>query len=243
MLNKEKLKYHQQIDDLIHGRLSDSEADAIWNIIAQNPELLDYLADASVAETIVTKENKSRIFKIIPFRPYIFAAVAILVLGVMISLFGLFSTDSKISIKPIDTIDYTTFRSASTEVNNLASVQQAFNLAAQENYEEALVLLREVVSASTSEVEIAEALILSGIIKYNQGSFEDATIIFDSVEKTTQNYPLLREQALWYLYNTHLQKQEFEDALIALQATIEIDGAYTRVAENEKRILKNFLSK
>lgn len=241
---------HNQIDAYRSGRLTENEIDSLWEKMIEEPEHLEYLKNAVNLEAISEKQQGGQVTGIIRKAASVLplgsvgnlgrvAAIAIILLGLISAMF-LFSSDYLPEADPMEQIEMNTFRSTNIPEEVFEyQVRRAVNLAAVEQFEEAVALLKSIKPEQLSEEQNISLKLNKGTIFYNSGDFHSAKKIFlDLLDSNVDLHILHAEQAHWILANTYLQLQEKEKALVHIQKTYDLNGSYRRLAERRLEIME-----
>lgn len=233
----------KRIEAYVDGKLSAAEVDELWAELINNEYYYDYMKSvASLKKISEERERESGLQKVESQKKvWLSAAAAILLMIGAATIFNL-STQSAEMVSPISSIELDYYRSADgTAAENIEAesdvVRRAISTANTGDVAEALSLINEELDKTNSEYEQAELMITSGSILYNSGRFDDAIERFEEALKIDYNDVMLRERNYWYLGNAYFQVNKLDEAKVALEEALELNGAYSRVAQSYLRAL------
>lgn len=250
-MKKTEIEYLQnQIDAYRSGRLSENEIDSLWEKMIEEPENLEYLKNAVNLEAIAEKQKDNQIRSIIRKGASILqfksagilgrvAAIVIIVVGLISTMF-VFTSDYITEADPMENIEMNTYRSTNIPEEVFEyQVRRALNLAAVENYEEAVALLNSIQPEHLTEEQIISLKLNKGTIFYNGGDFHSAKKLFHDILDSKEELHILHaEKAHWILANTYLQLKEKDKARVHIQKTFDLNGSYRRLAERRLEIIE-----
>ena len=242
LINEKNIK--SCIHDYLEGEMSVEKVDALWAYLLGSPDDMDYLETLATLKTMGSKEelvadenkvtgtiSKRNSGRFYPVRKYL-AAAAVLIISVAIS-FNLLEQSDTTGPTPISSIEYNTERSADEGTTFDEYVNNAVEQSAEGNMGEAITIL----SAAYVDLELTtdqfnELKIVEGSVYYNAEKYSSAKTIFESLTANRENINFMDyEKSMWFLANSHLQLNEKERAEEIMMKVVELDGAYTRVAQ------------
>lgn len=246
-MNKNSNLIREQIDEFLDGNLSENEIDQLWAMLLNRPEELDYLETKATLRKMSVEgrnrnsengtDNNSSDFeeqkktKITAYASYLIAA-SVLIVGVTFSyntLTGPVGTGSS----AIGMIEYETERSSDSVTSEFEGyLQSAISLSADGNTEEALNILNSASALDLDDNQMAELFMLEGTVHYNADNFRTALQSFEKITSLESVDPLEYEKAVWYMANTQIQLGMNEQAKANLNKVIQLDGAFSRMANN-----------
>ncbi len=246
MINNNDIKL--AIHEYLEGNLTESEIENLWAELLGRPEELEYLetmsslksmgrngAFDSIDETPIYSMNKKSeqdhagIFSSV--RPYLVAA-SILIAGMLVLYTAFPPANFTSEISPIAVIEYDIERSAEVVTQFEHYLQQAVSFSASGHLNTAVSTLESAKELDLSGEQIIELEIVRGTIYYNSGDYTNASLIFTEINNMSGVDRLNLEKSLWYLANTQLQLDQIDDAKVNMQRVIELDGAFSRTANN-----------
>jgi tetratricopeptide (TPR) repeat protein len=248
MTNKNNIK--DSIHDFVDGNLSESQKDQLWAKLLGSPDDLDYLSTLATLKKMGKEgafdtkpsapETPFQLFRVVrkgipvtaAVKPYL-AAAAALIIGMAI-LFNLFtSADPVTEISPLAMIEYEIERSADDFTLFDNHLQQAVSYSSASDLDAALQELELAAAAELSESQMIDLKMVEGAVLYNSAEFSKAFEVFDSLKSTEGIDRQNLEKSIWYLANTMLQLGMIDEAEENIKKVIEMDGAFSRVA-NQK---------
>lgn len=240
MNSEQEVNIKEKIHRYINGELNEQETEELWAVLVKNDEYYDYMQTAANLKAI----NGSESAVPVPFlRKVAYAGAAVLLL--LITVFGLFklmNSQPAPSVQPISSIELPFQRSVdvSTTVDDGNIIRKAILLNYNNKFNKAVGLLQNELKKANNADYRTRLNIMLGVLYYNKKMFEEAKKYFLKVLSDKNRIGALRlEKAYWYLANTWIQLSKVEKAKYAIKKVIEIDGAYSRVAHNYLKALKN----
>ena len=237
------------IHDYVDGNLSESDTDRLWGELLGNPEALDYLQTLATLKKMGSKgkfteeeKTQSNLFHLVghqtrkvagQYKKYL-AAASVLILGMAI-LFQVFnSVDPTTDISPIASIEYDIERSADDRTVFETHLQRSVSYSTAGNLDSAIDELNMAAEMDLSEEQSIDLLMVKGAIYYNAGQYSMAADNFKTISGVEGIDRQNLEKSLWYLANSQIHLGELDEARINIDKVIELDGAFSRVA-NQKR--------
>ena len=176
----------------------------------------------------------------LPVAAYWSAAAAILfIIGSFAVLKSL--NESAVPLQPIAAIELDYYRSAGGAGGvdeNLDLLWHAMTMASLGEGNEAVKMLDDRAEQLEDGDLKLEFLITVGSIYYNMDQFDQAADRFESAQKIDTGDMAFMERNYWYLGNTYLRLNKLADARTILEKTVNMNGAYSRVAEAYLRDLE-----
>ncbi len=250
MTNSEILK---RIDRYINGELSRSETDELWVLFLQNPEYYKWFetelhlrklaADRNAKESNQNAGSADSFNDRKKFRPWYFAAAALLAASFALSLFLLQDRSSLYSLA-IEKIDYSElsgsdiYRSdeaATADIDVLINQGLAYAYNSEES--RALDHFLQLLDQNPDSLQTARIQMNLGILNYNLRSFDEAALMFRQAANSEEVSLFFSEKAWWFLGNAYLNLRDFENAMQAIKRVTELDGRYQREAEELLRAI------
>ncbi len=238
----------EKIDAYRSGKLSEEEVDLLWAELIEDPDQLEYLINSVNLEAIASdkdiaqftsgaqmKPTSSKRFRFyrLSGRTMRIAAVFLVLTGIL-SMIYLFGSDYVFEPEPIAVIELDSYRSSTipTAVFDY-QIQRAINYASLEQYDLALENIQEINPEYLSEEQKISLAINKGSIYYNRGNYAAAKNIFQEILDRSEEemHVLTKEKIHWFLGNTYLHLEEEDLAMIHIQKTYELNGAYRRLAK------------
>ncbi|MCG8373386.1 MAG: hypothetical protein MI700_07630 [Balneolales bacterium] len=233
----------RKVDLYVNGMLDEQGIDDLWAELIQDEYYLDYTKSVANLKAVIEKERSAKgdapTRRLRKYANYGIAAAIALFIGV-VGVMNYTSTNvANDGLEPLSWIEYDNYRSANETAATTDNevIRKAIQLANEGNTEEAITILEESLSSANLADEVAELSLTLGSIQYNYGDFEKALVNFQTVIAQEDADPLVLEKGYWFLGNTHLQLDNLEDAQVAFESTLDLDGQYSRVAERYLRVL------
>jgi len=233
-------KLEKRIEEYVDGKLTSGEVDELWAELINNEYYYDYMQSVASLKKIAEKRQSESNREIVDTkkRVWISAAAAVLLMVSSVAIFNL-STNSSEMVTPISSIELDYYRSAdgaATEHIESDVVRRAISTANTGEVTAALSILNDELQHASAEHERAELLITSGSILYNTGQFTEAIAKFEPISLNYDDM-MLKERNYWYLGNAYFQMNMLDEAKEALEQALELNGAYSRVAQSYLRAL------
>lgn len=230
----------EQIDAYIHGKLTEQETEELWAVLVEDGEYYNYLKTAANLKAINTSKNSRRV----PFlRKPAYAAAAVIIL--LVAVFGIFKfiyVSPDPPMQAITSIEVPLQRSVDVEPSKNQSniVREAVLLSYNNKFDKAVDLLQSTRMKTKNISYKARLSMMLGTLFYNKAKFRKAKNYFLAIiSSKDQLKPLQVEKAYWYLANTWLELSNLDQARLAIQQVIKIDGAYSRVAKRYLQDIEN----
>lgn len=242
-MNKAREKeIRQQIDAYIKGQLTEEEVQELWNVFAQNPELLEVLElevnlKAVIEEQALKNTQKTGIIKKLPSWTWHAAAAATILIVALVQFFNVDAPKGiddyvvqQISPGQIETADGV--RAAKdmriTEADSLLNL--GFEAAISGNQNRALELFDVVINNFDEEPYGSKAFLNKGILFYNEGNYKIAINAFEEAVDRVEDSRMITEKAYWYLGNALINIDKLEEAREAIYRAYQTDGVFRKPA-------------
>lgn len=239
------IELEQKIDAYIKGRLSEEEAQKLWEKLLQRPDYIELLKTELGVKSILEKrssnnnststEKSSIIYSIQKSWKWMAAAAAVALLVVSINFFQLDTTKSLQSEVPgqlnlaENLSSAEVFRNQKTETLPADSLlNQGFKAALSGDISKAVAAYDEIINKYDDESAATKAYLNKGIIQYNNGGFGESIESFKAVIKRDTKREVLEEKAYWYMGNAYINIEQLEKAREAIHKVYSMDGIYRK---------------
>lgn len=235
------------IHDYVEGKLSEAETDNLWAHLIANPADLEYLQTLAALKKMgqegafelpddqtaeirdASIHHQHRPMRYAGYIRYYVAAAAVLLLSIGILFTIVSDTQTDSVFNPIAMIEYEIERSADEITNLDMALNSAISHSISGEPELALELLKTIENGQVESKEMIYILMLKGAIRYNASEFLEAIETYKRVLQMNPEFQTM-EKAYWYLANAQLQAGLIDEAKENVEKVIELDGAFSRVA-------------
>lgn len=254
MKNNHSLR--ETIDRFLDGKLSDSEKDELWAELLGSPEDLEYMQTLATLKKlkrdgqletsdkpytgvypIQAEEAGRRVAS--GYRKYLVAA-SLLVIGLAVLFNVSILPEFGDSYEPIAMIEFEIERSGEDSGNFDRELQYAISHSVRGDLESSIDRLNSIDTDPLSDAEKFNLITVRGAIYFNTGLYQEAVDTFTEISKMDQLKPLELEKNLWYLANSQVQLNQYQEAGRNIEEVIKLDGAFSRPA---KKLLTYLQSK
>ena len=254
MKNNNSLR--DSIERFLDGKLSNSETDELWAELLSSPEDLEYMQTLATLKKmkrdgqletsekpmtgvypIRAGEKSTRIIS--GYRKYLVAA-SLLVIGLAVLFRLSIMPEFSGQFEPIAMIEFETERSGEEPTNFDRELQYAISYSVKGDLDSSFERLHSIETETLSEEERFNLITVRGAIYFNTGLYQEAAAVFTEISKMDQLRPLELEKSLWYLANSQVQLNQYQEAGANIEKVIELDGAFSRPA---KKLLTHIQSK
>lgn len=242
------LELEKQIDAYIRGKLSEEEAQDLWEELLKRPDYIELLETELGVKSILDKRTQKQEEDPSATEETIFytlhrswkwmaaaAAVALLVVSI-----NVLQVDTNRSIKDAAQKNFSL-------AENLSSAQilrdqkstlppsdsllnRGFEAAISGEVAKALEVYNKIIEEYSDEPAAVKAYLNKGIIQYNSGNFGDSIESFKSVLDKVKDRAIVEEKAHWYLGNAYINIEKLEDARETIHHVYAMDGIYRKSA-------------
>ena len=244
------LELEQQIDAYIKGKLSEKEADELWEKLLLRPDYLELLEtelsvksileDRAVEKTSTNDskaEERAAIYSLRKSWKWIAAAASVAILVVAINFLQL-DTNQKITELAIGDISISenitsapVMRSQKSEMTPADSLlNRGFEAAISGHVSKAMKVYDKIIAEYGAEPAAVQAHLNKGIIQYNSGDFKTSISSFEQVIANVKERAVSEEKAYWYMGNAYMNLEQLEKARKAIHQTYAMDGIYRQPA-------------
>lgn len=243
--NTRDIDLEKQIDAYIKGNLSQEEAENLWVELLKRPDYIDLLETELAVKHLVEEEQESRKTNVTPISKeqikrswkWLAAAASVAILVIAINLLKMDSqqTVQEMALSDINQneslIAPDVLRSQGANIDTIDSLMNVgFRAAISGEVDRALKIYDQIIADYGNTPKAAEAYLNLGIIKYNIGDFEEASMEFAQAIDKVQDDRLVEEKAYWYMGNALINLDRLEEARDAIHSAYVLDGIYRRPA-------------
>ena len=241
------LELEKQIDAYIKGKLSDEEAQKLWERLLERPDYIEMLETELGVRSILQKSagtsttstnEQTVIYSLKKSWKWMAAAASVAILVVAINFFQI-DTNQDIKQSTLSEINYgknlssaPIQRSQKSDITTADSLlNEGFEAAISGEVSQALQTYNKIIDEYGDKPAAIQAYLNKGIILYNTGRFEMSIASFTSViEKGGEDKPVVEEKAHWYLGNAYINIDKLEKARSAIHTVYAMDGIYRKPA-------------
>ena len=249
MERKKDIELLQEIEKYIRGELNQAEIDELWKKFLQNPEYYDLFETEIHLKSLIRKgrrplysepENKNNdepdlnLFQ--AYGKWIIAAAAAMIIALGLQLFTMETVEpvQSLAVAEIEKrhlVAADVIRSDEESADELdVLINRAIAQTHEGSTEDAIQLMREVLSASPDPRQQILVNLNLGILLYNVREFRASIPHFQEVAKSENIAAHRREKAWWFLGNAYLQLEELREAREAVLKTYGFNGQFFREA-------------
>lgn len=239
------IELEQKIDAYVKGKLSEEEAQELWEKLLQRPDYIELLKTELGVKSILEKRSfnndsssakeSSIIYSIQNSWKWMAAAAAVALLVVSINFFQLDTNKSLQSEVPgqfnlaENLSSAEVFRNQKTETLPADSLlNRGFEAALSGDISKAIAAYDQIINKYGDEPAATKAYLNKGIIQYNSGGFGESIASFKAVIKRDSNREVLEEKAYWYMGNAYINIEQLEKAREAIHKVYAMDGIYRK---------------
>ncbi len=244
------LELEQQIDAYIKGKLSEEEAEKLWEKLLLRPDYIELLETELAAKSILEDrdvdnagtdkakaEEGTTIYHLQRSWKWIAAAASVAILVVAINFLQV-DTNKTIGELAVGEIDLSTNITSApvlrSQKGNMipadSLLNSGFKAAISGNVTKALQMYNKIISEHGNQPAAVQAYLNKGIIQYNSGDFKSSISSFQQVVKNVEERPVSEEKAYWYMGNAYMNLEQLEKARKAIHQTYAMDGIYRQPA-------------
>lgn len=237
--SRDQQRIYKEIDAYIKGTLSEDEIESLWEEFAKNPALLDQLElEVGVKKIIresISKEKIAPTHSLPNWTWHVSAAAVVLI----VALVQIFRVDTPTTLNDFVVINIPNehletangIRSKDVIITSADSLLNlGFAAVSAGNNEKALELFSTVISNYDEEPYASKAYLNRGIIKYNDGAYDESISNFEEAATRANDNRMISEKAYWYLGNAYVNIGELEKALEAVGEAYNRDGIFRKPA-------------
>ena len=239
------IELEKEIDAYVKGKLSEEEAQKLWEKLLQHPDYIELLKTELGVKSILEKRSSNNnstsaeengiIYSIQNSWKWMAAAAAVAVLVVSINFFQLDTNKSLQSEVPgqfnlaENLSSAEVFRSQKTETLPADSLlNRGFEAALSGDISKAIAAYDKIINKYGDESAATKAYLNKGIIQYNSGGFGESIESFKAVIKRNTKRDVLEEKAYWYMGNAYINIEQLEKAREAIHKVYSMDGIYRK---------------
>jgi len=239
------IELEKKIDAYIKGKLSEEQAQELWEKLLQRPDYIELLKTELGVKSILEKrsssddstsaEESSIIYSIQKSWKWMAAAAAVVLLVVSVNFFQLDTNKSLQSEVPGEfnlaenLSSAEVFRGQKTETLPADSLlNHGFEAALSGDISKAIAAYDQIISKYSDKSAATKAYLNKGIIQYNSGGFGESIESFKAVINRNTERDVLEEKAYWYMGNAYINIEQPEKAREAIQKVYSMDGIYRK---------------
>ncbi len=239
------IELEKKIDAYIKGKLSEEQAQELWEKLLQRPDYIELLKTELGVKSILEKrsssddstsaEESSIIYSIQKSWKWMAAAAAVALLVVSVNFFQLDTNKSLQSEVPGEfnlaenLSSAEVFRGQKTETLPADSLlNHGFEAALSGDISKAIAAYDQIISKYSDKSAATKAYLNKGIIQYNSGGFGESIESFKAVINRNTERDVLEEKAYWYMGNAYINIEQPEKAREAIQKVYSMDGIYRK---------------
>lgn len=242
--NSRDIELEKQIDAYVKGKLSEEEAQELWQQLLQRPDYIELLKtelgvkeifDKRTSESHSSAKESNIIYSIQKSWKWMAAAAAVALLVVSINFFQLDTNQSLQNAVPQEFSLADNLSSAEILRNQKSEVLPAdsllnrgFEEALSGNVSKAVEMYDEIIDEYEEKPAAIKAYLNKGIIQYNSGSFGKSIDSFKAVLEKGTDKDVIREKAYWYMGNAYINIEKLEEAREAIHKVYSMDGIYRK---------------
>lgn len=242
--NSRDIELEKQIDAYVKGKLSEKEAQDLWEQLLQRPEYIEHLKIELGVKAIIEKrasegpasaKESNIIYTIQKSWKWMAAAAAVALLVVSINFLQFDTNESLQGSVPqefslADNLSSAEiFRNQKSEVLPADSLlNRGFEEALSGNVSKAVEMYDEIIAKYEDKPAAIKAYLNKGIIQYNSRSFGKSIDSFKAVLDKGSDKDVIREKAYWYMGNAYINIEKLEEAREAIHKVYSMDGIYRK---------------
>jgi tetratricopeptide (TPR) repeat protein len=244
------LELEKRIDAYIKGKLTEQEAQNLWEKLLLRPDYIELLETELGVKAILENrtdtaqpsasnaEETGVIYSLKQSRKWIAAAAAAIVVLVVAISFLQFESQQTIGELAIQNIDISTHLSSTPVLRSQKSeiapsdslLNSGFEAAISGNMTKAMQIYDNIIEQYPDKPAAVESHLNKGIIQYNAREFTDAIASFKLVLQQVRNKPVTKEKAYWYMGNAFINLNEMSKARDAVRNAAQMEGIYYQSA-------------
>lgn len=244
------VELEKQIDAYIKGRLTEEQAQKLWEELLKNPDYIELLNTelglqsmlANPEDTRRESSGRAEDHQAIAYLSrdswkWLSAAAAVVILAIAISLFRMDSeqTLGELALSEItlseNLASAPTLRSEQHQVTPGDSLLNlGFKAAISGDLSGSLELYDIIIREYPEQPVTVQAHLNKGIIQFNRGNFREAIASFKEVAGKAGQNSFLREKAYWYLGNAYINTDSLSRAYDTIFETYSMEGIYQNPA-------------
>lgn len=242
------LELEKQIDAYVKGKLSEEEAQKLWEKLLQQPDYIELL-ETELGVKSILKDSSSNsgqhpsqkstvIYSLKKSWKWMAAAAAVALLVISINVLQV-DTNQNIKEVALNDLNYAEHlssaqiqRSQKAEIAPSDSLlNKGFEAAISGEVSQALKTYDKIIEKYGDQPAAVQAYLNKGIILYNSGNFGESITSFKAViDKVSSQKQVIKEKAYWYLGNAYINIEKLNEARDAIHTTYAMDGIYRKPA-------------
>jgi len=238
----------KQIDAYVKGRLSEQEAEDLWENLLQRPKYLELLKTELGVKSIVEKRSSNAndrsqageagmLYRVQQSWPWLAAAAAIIILIVAINVLRTSTSQNvqEMALKEINLAENLAsaqiLRSQTDSITPADSLlNRGFQAAISGELSKALTLYDQIIKEFGNEPAAVQAYLNKGIIEYNRHEYEASISEFKTALQKADEPNFTKEKAYWYLGNAYINTDQLSLAREAIRDAHAMEGIYQKPA-------------
>lgn len=254
------LELEKQIDAYIKGRLSEEEAQEMWEELLLHPEYIELLNTEIAVQSIVAESEPSKqssgdkrhslIHTLQNSWKWVGAAATVALLVVAINFFSMDSTRTlqELSVNSINLSENLSsapvLRSRGLQIPPEDSLLNlGFKAAVEGDLDKAVQLYDKIIREYPDRPAAVKAYLNKGMIQFNKAQFDGAIQSFKAVTQKSKEQSFIREKGFWYLGNAYINTDQPSKARKAIFEAYSMDGIYRTSARDLLKRLDEKLGK
>lgn len=250
------LELEKRIDAYVKGKLSEEQAMELWEELLERPDYIELLKTELGVKSIFEQragndkttngssaEEERVVYSLQKYWKWMAAAAAIVILVVAVNVLRDNTNPSlnNLAVKKFKLTE--TLSSAKILRSQTATLSPAdsllnrgFEAAIAGDIDKALATYDKIINGYGDDPAVVKAYLNKGLIQYNSGQYQQSVSAFKHVlAKVSDNNPVLKEKAYWYLGNAYINTDHLKEARDAIHKVYIMEGIYRKSA---KRVLK-----
>ncbi|NGP87064.1 tetratricopeptide repeat protein [Fodinibius halophilus] len=244
------LELEQQIDAYIKGKLTEEQAEALWEKLLLHPQYIELLETELGVQSILdesastdTSENSSEvndetiIYSMQRSWKWIAAAASVAILVVAINFLQQ-DTNQSIQELALNNINISTNLSSAPVMRSQKAtiapadslLNRGFQASLSGDVKKALQFYNKIITQYPNKSAAVKAYLNKGIIQYNAGEFKSSITAFKEVINNVKKNPVTEEKAYWYMGNAYINIEQLSKAREAIHTAYSMDGIYRQPA-------------
>lgn len=241
------IELEKKIDAYVKGKLSEEEAQKLWERLLQRPDYIELLKTELGIKSILDQRSSNNdstsakeagvIYSIQTSWKWMAAAAAVALLVVSINFFQLDTSTSLENEVPkqfglTDNLSSAEiFRNQKTETMPSDSLlNRGYKAAISGNVSEAIAEYNKIIEEYGDEPAATKAYLNKGIIQYNSGGYGESIESFQAVIDKQSDRDIINEKAYWYMGNAYINIEQLEKAREAIHKVYSMDGIYRKTS-------------
>lgn len=248
MSNQNNIEILKSIDRYISGDLSQNEIDKLWIEFLQHPEYYKLFETELHFRGLIKRGVKPNFYEgqsevnepgvayLYRYKTWIAAAAAALIITIGLQFFAMDEQQAEqqwalASIDKTELVGAIVYRSDEQEAAAIdVAINEALALAYDDETLRAIEKFQNLLNQSPTEQQRSRIEMNLGILLYNTGDYESASVHFKSVVSLDEENIYSREKGYWFLGNAYLNIGRLQDAREAVFEAYTMNGRYQNPA-------------